>query len=216
MPSEPLALSIDRTGALYLGGAATARAELREAIRRERVHRTPRVVIAAAGEPAPEEPVAVVEPARAPLPVAALVRDEGASFSAGVGAVGARTDTIGAATVRPVVAAPPRKQEPPAEVAAVPLAALSQKPQPPPLDGVLARHYPARARSLRQSGEANVRARVEANGRVRIAIVRFESGKGFGAACRAALLESRWTPPRDARGKPVATWVSYRCRFRIE
>lgn len=58
--------------------------------------------------------------------------------------------------------------------------------------------------------------RVEANGRVRIAIVRFESGKGFGAACRAALLESRWTPPRDARGKPVATWVSYRCRFRIE
>lgn len=103
--------------------------------------------------------MAVVEPARAPLPVAALVRDEGASFSAGVGAVGARTDTIGAATVRPVVAAPPRKQEPPAEVAAVPLAALSQKPQPPPLDGVLARHYPARARSLRQSGEANVRAR---------------------------------------------------------
>jgi hypothetical protein len=51
---------------------------------------------------------------------------------------------------------------------------------------------------------------------VRAARVMNESFGGFGEACRRTLAGSRWSPPRDASGKPVSTEVSYTCRFEIE
>jgi TonB family protein len=79
----------------------------------------------------------------------------------------------------------------------------------------LERNYPARERSLGRSGEAKVRARIEPDGTVRIAKLLFETSAGFGEACRATLLASRWTAPLDARGKPAATWITYLCKFRV-
>jgi hypothetical protein len=61
-----------------------------------------------------------------------------------------------------------------------------------------------------------VRARIEANGDVREVTLTSETGHGFGSACRAALLESHWSAPLDRLGKAVATWITYRCKFRVD
>lgn len=164
----------------------------------------------------PELPDVPPEPAPEALTGTTLVSDQGVGFAVTTGNGAERVGPIGLGTTQKAVAKVPTPKPKPAEREAVPLAALSEKPRPPPLDRVLERHYPPRARSLGQDGEAKVRARVEASGRVRVANVTFESGSGFGSACRAALLESRWTPPLDGQGKPAATWVSYRCKFRVE
>jgi TonB family protein len=97
-----------------------------------------------------------------------------------------------------------------------PLTELSQKPAPPPLAKALERNYPPEARSQGLAGEAKVRARIDPNGRVGVARVTSESSHGFGAACQTTLLASAWTPPLDREGKPSTTWVTYRCKFRIE
>ncbi len=99
----------------------------------------------------------------------------------------------------------------------VPLADLGAPPRPPPLDGALARHYPARARSLGIEGQATLRARVRPDGRVdRIRVLSERpSDQGFGEACRRTLAGSRWKPPRARDGRAVATTVTYRCTFRI-
>lgn len=99
---------------------------------------------------------------------------------------------------------------------ALPLAQLSRKPSPPPLTAALERNYPPAARSIGQSGDAAVRARVEANGQLRLANTVVESAAGFGDACRRTLLASQWSAPLDRAGKPVATWIIYRCKFRID
>jgi outer membrane biosynthesis protein TonB len=106
------------------------------------------------------------------------------------GAIHAQAVRTGKAKVAPQAAA---KVTPSVEV--VSLGDLSRRPEPPPLQQILARYYPPAARSLRQSGEAQVRARIEANGSVRVANTTFETGEGFGSACRAALLNSKWSPP---------------------
>lgn len=93
---------------------------------------------------------------------------------------------------------------------------LSERPKPPALDGVLAAHYPAELRRRGISGQAIVSARLESDGVVRSASVVSESEPGFGSACRQTLLGSRWSPPRDRTGQPVATRVSYTCRFRVD
>jgi TonB family protein len=98
----------------------------------------------------------------------------------------------------------------------LPLSQLSKKPVPPALAQALERNYPPEARNLGRSGEAKVRARIEANGAIRNAKVTSETAPGFGAACRNTLLSSQWSVPLDHDGKPVATWISYQCKFRIE
>jgi hypothetical protein len=99
---------------------------------------------------------------------------------------------------------------------ALPLSQLSRKPVPPSLAATLERNYPPAARSIGQSGDASVRARIEARGNIRLASIVSETSPGFGDACRRTLLGSQWSAPLDRSGKPVATWISYRCKFRID
>jgi TonB family protein len=98
----------------------------------------------------------------------------------------------------------------------MPLSQLSKTPVPPPLANALERNFPLEARRQGKAGEAKVRARIDPSGRVGLARVTFESSDGFGSACQKTLLESRWTPPLDRKGKAVATWVTYRCKFRVD
>lgn len=97
----------------------------------------------------------------------------------------------------------------------VPMADLSRRPAPPALDGVLRSNYPAEARRQGLSGTAVVSVRIEPNGQVRSVQVRSESAPGFGKACQNTVLGSSWSPPLDRFGKPVATMVSYSCRFTV-
>ncbi len=115
-------------------------------------------------------------------------------------------------------AAEPRaiRQAASAPPALVAVADLSQRPVPPALDSVLKSHYPADARQRGLSGVAVIRARIDADGRVRMASISSESFAGFGEACRKTVVGSIWLPPRDRDGRPVATEVSYTCRFRVE
>jgi TonB family protein len=123
--------------------------------------------------------------------------------SAGPGAGRRRPRGVGRAAAKP------------AEPAAVPVSDLSRPPRPPPLSGVLLEHYPPEARRRGTAGQAVVSARVDADGRVRTARVVSETGSGFGAACKNTVLGSVWTPPLDRNGQPVATLISYTCRFQV-
>jgi TonB family protein len=96
------------------------------------------------------------------------------------------------------------------------LSELAEKPIPPVLDTKLRANYPASAKRQGLSGTAKVRARVDADGIVRQASMLFESGEGFGAACRQTLIGSHWSTPRDRAGMPVATQVHYTCQFRVD
>lgn len=171
--------------------------------------------------PAPQ-PVAA-EPEATPPPEltgTTLVSDvAGAAFMAPEGSGSTRDGAVRTASGSSGdVPSPPARRGPPVPPppVATPLSMLSRKPMPPPLENALQRNYPARARSQGQSGEAKVRARIEPNGKVTLAKVTFESSGGFGDACRSTLLASTWSTPLDARGRPVATWVTYRCKFRID
>lgn len=145
-----------------------------------------------------------------------LLSDSADAWSAPPGSGGPRQGAIVAAS-RPVARSVPVEQHPRALAAEpVPLARLSRKPAPPPLAAALERNYPLDARRQGKSGEAKVRARIEPSGRVAAAELSFETSPGFGNACRTTLLASKWSPPLDDAGKPVATWVVYRCKFRAE
>jgi TonB family protein len=93
---------------------------------------------------------------------------------------------------------------------------LSERPQPPALNGVLRQHFPEEARRKGISGTAVVIARIDPDGTARSVRVASESSAGFGAACQATVMNSRWTPPRDRDHRPCATRVSYTCRFQVE
>jgi TonB family protein len=103
----------------------------------------------------------------------------------------------------------------PAAPAAVAVADLSRRPEAPRLEEALERNYPAEARQGGQSGRAVVRARITADGEVRDILVQSETSAGFGRACRDTLAGSRWTPPLDRDGRPVATIIHYTCRFEV-
>jgi protein TonB len=99
---------------------------------------------------------------------------------------------------------------------ALPAASLSRRPVPPALDDALRKHYPAAARRRGLEGEAVVRVRIDADGRVRIASVVSETAAGFGEACRSTVVGSVWTAPLDRSGAPVATHARYRCHFHVD
>ena len=175
--------------------------------------------------PVEAEPEVETAPDSAPpeLTGTTLVAEGEGDFSAEEGSGSARSGAIRAGISKPTPAsrivgkqgtvAPKKAPEPPT---AIPLASLSKKPIPPDLGGALQKNYPADARRQGRAGEAKVQARVEPSGSIGFAKVAFESEDGFGAACRKTLLASKWTAPLDRAGKPVATWVSYRCKFRID
>jgi len=97
----------------------------------------------------------------------------------------------------------------------VALASLSRPPEPPDLNAALERHYPDAARKQGTPGQAVLKARITAEGQVRDMVVVSQSAAGFGDACRATLRESTWSPPLDRDGQPVATFISYTCRFEV-
>lgn len=178
---------------------------------------------------APEPPPPTPPEATAPPPEltgTTLVADAeaGEGWSAPQGTGNARDGMVrsgAVSTVAPRVGPQPdsqalRPQQTPQLPEALPLSQLSRKPSPPPLTAALERNYPAAARRIGQSGDAAVRARVEANGQLRLANIVVESAPGFGDACRRTLLASQWSAPLDGTGKPVATWITYRCKFRID
>jgi outer membrane biosynthesis protein TonB len=178
--------------------------------------------------PAPAAPSPALEPATKPPSLAGTTLTapgESGAFAAPTG--------DGSSHEAPVVVAPPAPPAPPEPrgaaptarsvpaprrapaPATVPIQDLSRRPAPPSLAGVLAQNYPASLRSRGVGGQAVVRARVDADGRVRVGAVSSESEPGFGSACQRTLVGSRWTPPLDRAGRPVATWVRYTCRFRV-
>lgn len=105
------------------------------------------------------------------------------------------------------------KAESPSFVA---LSDLSARPSPPALDAALQRHYPETARRRAMGGTASVRARIDPDGVVRVAMRLSESFAGFGDACLRTLRGSRWSAPRDRRGNAVATEIRYTCRFLVQ
>jgi periplasmic protein TonB len=167
-------------------------------------------------EPARSEPPAPADPPPPELTGTTLASAlaEGWSVSPGNGA--ARSGPIQGASAGALPTTQPKPMARAAALAAVPLAELSRKPVPPSLEGALERNYPADARRQGRSGEARVRARIEPNGTISRASVSSESSPGFGAACQKTLLASRWTAPLDAAGHAAATFVTYRCKFRID
>lgn len=182
------------------------------------------VAVADSEPDAEPEPEVAPEPAPPELTGTTLVAEGEGDFGAEVGSGRAREGAIRAGISKPAPArrvvvkkpgaAPSKKApEPPPTI---PLASLSKKPVPPDLGGVLKQNYPPDARRQGRAGEAKVQARVEPSGSIGFAKVSFESEDGFGAACRKTLLASKWTAPLDRAGNPVATWVSYRCKFRID
>lgn len=182
-----------------------------------------------APEPAVPEPSDVSPPDEVPLaePLpeltgTTLVADGPGDFSAPEGSGRSRRGAIRAGVSRPVDA-PTKKPLPrvapapkPAGPVAVPLSQLSKKPVPPALGASLRKNYPLDERRQGRSGEAKVRALLDATGRITRVDVAEQSSTSFGAACRKTLLDSRWSAPIDASGKPVPTWITYRCKFRID
>jgi periplasmic protein TonB len=164
--------------------------------------------------PAPASERAPAPPAPAdgaPVDLGGLLlssNGEGSGWSPGGGEPRARPR--GAATPAPTARAPR------AAAPVVPAADLSRKPTPPALAALLASLYPAELRRRSIGGEAAVRARIDPDGAVRHCSVVSETEAGFGAACRRAVLGSRWGAPLDRAGRPVSTEIRYTCRFRVE
>ncbi len=93
---------------------------------------------------------------------------------------------------------------------------LSVHPVPPALAGLLRANYPEEARRRGLRGSASVRARIDADGVVRIGRVVSETATGFGSACRRTVLGSHWSAPRDKNGSAVATEIVYTCHFEVD
>jgi hypothetical protein len=127
----------------------------------------------------------------------------GASMRGPIGRPGAR--------VAPRASDGPPSEGPPL----VALGSLSRPPAPPDLVGELERHYPEAARRQGLAGQAILKARITPEGRARDLILVSQSTAGFGDACRATLRDSIWSAPLDRDGRPVATLVTYTCRFEV-
>ena len=183
--------------------------EPREIVRRA-------VAPVAAKPPPPAETAAVESTAPADLTGLTLTNDSGsASWSSAVGSGAALKGPI--ALGRELPRTSPREVPPATTVSPlIDAANLSERPRPPPLDGVLRRNYPADARRVGLAGSAAVIARIDADGVARAVRLVSESGTGFGSACRQSLSGSRWSAPRDRSGRAVATEVRYTCRFQVD
>lgn len=174
-------------------------------------------------ESAPEsEPVSEAPTSPPELTGTTLTGADVGSWSAEAGSGRARSGALiaGVTNGRAQQPAPSIKPAPPAPktptIAVEALKDLLKRPTPPNLGDALKRNYPLSARSQGQSGEAKVRARVDADGRIRVTRLVQESSSGFGRACENTLTQSRWSPPINRKGVPVATWINYRCSFVVD
>ena len=97
----------------------------------------------------------------------------------------------------------------------VALASLSRPPAPPDLNDALERHYPEAARKQGTPGQAVLKARITAEGQVRdwSSCRRARPGSATPAARRCASRPG--AAPLDRDGQPVATFISYTCRFEV-
>ncbi len=169
--------------------------------------------------PSPPSPPSPAEPEPEPEPeltgrTLTATGDSSWSAPAGNGTERGPTLGLGAAAARLIPPLAPTGASPRVLVTQ-PLGELSRKPAPPSLAAALERNYPAVARRQGQSGEAKVRALIDARGRATSVTVTSESRPGFGAACQKTLQQSQWTPPLGPRGEPTGTFVTYRCRFQV-
>jgi hypothetical protein len=168
-------------------------------------------------EPAPKPASTAPEAPPPELTGVTLTGGEGASFGAPEGNGAARDGAIGVGRSHPTEPArPPRESALLARPPILPLSRLSRRPSPPSLTRALEQNYPSAARQLGKSGDAKVRARVEASGEIRVAFVVSASSPDFGEACRRTLIGSRWSAPLDDAGRPAPTQVYYRCKFRVD
>lgn len=185
--------------------------------------------------PAPTNPEPLPSPANLaePPPTAAppstpppeltgttLVAAGDGAFSAELGSGASRSGPVALGISKPapktaIPVAPARAPEP-AGPLVEPLKDLLKRPVPPDLGATLKRNYPATARAQGKSGDAKVRARVDADGQIRVTKVVSESSAGFGTSCEKTLQQSRWSAPIDRRGRAVATWINYRCNFVVD
>jgi protein TonB len=94
---------------------------------------------------------------------------------------------------------------------------LSRRPVPPgDLNSVLEQNFPSRASAQGVAGSAVVKLRILPDGRVvPVQIVRETGDYGFGKTCMRVLGQSRWQPPLDKRGQPVATEIRFTCDFEV-
>jgi TonB family protein len=172
--------------------------------------------------PAPPPPGAPPPPPQAETPAdfsgTTLTNDgDGPGWASAVGNGAAMHGPIGTPGAKVTHRAQDGAAEPSRAKAApvVALASLSRPPEPPDLNAALERHYPQAARKAGTPGQAVLKARVTAEGQVRDMVVVSQSAPGFGDACRATLRESSWSPPLDRDGQPVATFITYTCRFEV-
>jgi protein TonB len=75
--------------------------------------------------------------------------------------------------------------------------------------------YPPQLRALGLEGDVAARVVVRADGSVGGAQLVASSDEAFTAAVREALERARFEPARR-EGRPVASWVTLRLRFRLE
>jgi TonB family protein len=184
--------------------------------------------VQAAAEPVIEDPSVLEEPPEAePLPELSgttLLADGPSDFSAEGGSGRSRRGAFVAGVSRVVERfAPPSRPQAPARPAAesgslraVPVTQLSRRPVAPSLGNLLRKNYPPEARRQGRSGQAKVRAMIDRSGKITQVHVVEQSDAAFGQACRKTLLGTHWGPPLDGTGSPVATWITYRCTFRVD
>jgi protein TonB len=98
----------------------------------------------------------------------------------------------------------------------VALADLARPPRAPRLDAALEKNYPASARQSGIAGHAVLRVEVLANGRIGGVRHVSETYAGFADACERTVKSGAWEPPLDRNGKPVATEITYTCRFDVK
>jgi len=92
---------------------------------------------------------------------------------------------------------------------------LSRRPRAQGLDATLEQHYPLEERRSGISGKAVLRVMILPSGRVGTVRRVEESRSSFAEACERAVRSARWEPPIDREGAPVATEITYTCRFEI-
>ena len=93
---------------------------------------------------------------------------------------------------------------------------LSKAPRPPPLDLVLERNYPADARRSGMPGTAILSVQILADGSVGVVRHVSQTSPRFGDACERAVRSGPWSAPLDRAGRPVATLITYTCRFEVK
>jgi protein TonB len=163
-------------------------------------------------------PPKVAPPPRAPE----IVHPREASPSVDLSGTLVAADGIGVAvtTSAPVetaipTAAPAPPPPPPPVSTIVPLSDLSKPPRAPALDRALEHNYPPDARRAGVSGRAVLRVEIRADGGVGRVDRVSESYAGFAEACERTVRSARWEPPIDRQGSPVATRITYTCKFEV-